>query len=91
MTVTSIDAHWVGRAIDIQAGDFVLLPSGTLSEGKNVHPVRDDAQGVLYSGVTPGIGRFYHPSTKWAAFVRVSRQGYVGRSIFRHLEEPDND
>lgn len=86
-----IDEHWSERAIDVHVGDFVQLPAGVLHEGDCVRLHEQKQSGSLFRAVCPGTGRFYHPFTGWAAYVRVSRKNYVGRSIFRHLEDPDDD
>lgn len=86
-----VDSYWSERSIDIQIGDYIHLPVNIVNEGNCVHRQEQDANGSLYCGVTPGIGRFYQPDTGWSAFVRVSRREYVGRNMFRHLEDSDND
>jgi len=85
-----VDEQWGGRPIDAAVGDLLLLPSGTSTEGPFCEKRAVLTHGVLYQAVTPGIGRFESPSG-WAAFVRVSRKHYEGRSIFRHLEEVEYD
>lgn len=84
-----VDAYWSEQAIDIQVGDLIQLPADVVSEGNYVCFYKQSEHGSLFCGAAPGLGRFYQPSTGWAAYVRVSRRGYAGRSIFRHLEDPD--
>ena len=86
-----VDTSWMGRAVDIEVGDLVLLPPGTFAEGNCVQLVHEDFEEVLYCGNQPGIGRFEHRNSGWASFVRVSRKGYTGLSEFRHLEEQEDD
>lgn len=86
-----VDTQWDGRAIDIQVGDLVQLPADVVGEGMCVSLSEQGKEGLLFRGAVPGVGRFHQPSTGWSASVRVSRRGYVGRSIFRHLEEADYD
>lgn len=85
-----VDEHWTGRPVDAAVGDFLILPPNTLAEGPFCEKRSVLKHGVLYQAVTPGIGRF-ESSSGWAAFVRVSRKHYEGRSIFRHLEEVEYD
>jgi len=85
-----VDEQWSGRPVDTAVGDFLLLPPGTSTEGPFCERRAEIEQGVLFQAVTPGVGRF-ESSTGWAAFVRVSRKHYEGRSMFRHLEEVDYD
>jgi hypothetical protein len=85
-----VDEQWTGRPVDTSVGDLLLLPPKTSIEGLFCEKRAVLKNGVLYQAVTPGIGRFESPSG-WAAFVRVSRKYYEGRSIFRHLEEAEID
>jgi hypothetical protein len=85
-----VDERWSGRPVDAAVGDLLMLPPGTSTEGPFCEKRAVLTHGVLYQAVTPGIGRFESPSG-WAAFVRVSRKHYEGRSIFRHLEEVKYD
>jgi hypothetical protein len=89
--VVLVDSAWSGRAIDLQVGDFVLAMPQTVSEKPCVGPVRGDYQGTLLQAAAPGLGRICHPVSGWSAFVRVSRRGYVGRGIFRHEEEVEDE
>ena len=41
----------------------------------------------VFMAIKQGIGRLYNDSLEFASFVRVTRQDYIGRSIYRHLEE----
>jgi hypothetical protein len=85
-----VDAHWTGRTIDIQVGDRVWVPKGSQSEGRCIRLIQAHQKGDLFVGETPGIGRLYHTGAKWSAYVRVSRRHYVGRCMYRHLEDPDD-
>jgi hypothetical protein len=85
-----VDEQWAGRPVDASAGDFILLPPASSAEGLCCEFRADLKQGTLFQAVTPGVGRF-ESSSGWAAFVRVSRKHYEGRSIFRHLEEVGHD
>jgi Zn-dependent peptidase ImmA (M78 family) len=87
-----VDNYWTNRAIDIQLGDMVLLPKGVIQKGDKSKLLSiADRSGELFQGVLPGIGQFYNPSNGWSAFLRVSKPGFIGRSIFRHLDDPDYD
>lgn len=89
-TTWVVDAHWGNRAIDVDAGDLIFVHGQPSSEGSCVQHVLDTEGGRLLRAVQPGIGRLVNGSA-WSAFVRVSRQGFVGRSLFRHLEEADDE
>ena len=89
--LTVVDLHWPNHAIDIQVGDLILAPPEVICEGNSVELVEQNAARTILRGYTPGRARLVHPPTGWAAFTRVSRREYVGRSIFRHLEEADDE
>jgi hypothetical protein len=83
-----VDACWDSvRAVDLQVGDFAVLPRGTRLEGSigNVVSAHNE---VALRTVQPGIGRLVRDG--WTTYLRVSRRSYVGRALFRHLEEPDD-
>lgn len=87
-----VDTQWEGRAIDAQVGDLILLPPGTLNEGANVSLLNESPAGSLYEAVAQGVGRLFNPVNEWVAFIRVAKKNFVGRSIYRHLEDcPDGD
>lgn len=89
-TVWVVDAHWADRAIDVELGDLIFVHGRPSCEGICVEAVLDTEGGRLFRSKQPGIGRFEHGSS-WSAFVRVSRRGFVGRSLYRHREEADDD
>ena len=85
-TVWVVDRHWTGRPIDIEVGDFVFVHGRANLEGVCIERATDRKEGMLLRARRPGLGRLELESG-WSAFVRVSSRGFVGRSIFRHLEE----
>jgi hypothetical protein len=88
--VVVVDPCWSGRPVDIEVGDFMMLPSGIDFAGDCIELVEERAGGVILRGVAPGAtGQLARVSAGWGAFVRVSRRGYFGRNRFRHLEDPD--
>jgi Zn-dependent peptidase ImmA (M78 family) len=84
-----VGEKWTDRAVDVQVGDLILLPSGTHHEAKNLRVVEETKAAVLLAATAPGIGRVYRPESGWAAFVRASRRNYVGLGPYRHWEDPD--
>ena len=84
-----VGEKWTDRAVDMQVGDLLMLPPDTLHEAANLRMVEQTASAMLLAATAPGIGRVYRSGSDWAAFVRVSRKGYVGRGAYRHWEDPD--
>ena len=90
--VVLVDESWVGaRAVDVQVGDYVVCPLGTRVDGLALSTAQERDRTVQFRAAHPGISRIERGRTGWAAFVRVSRRYFVGRSIFRHLEEVSDD
>ena len=86
----SVDQHWTGRAIDVEIADLVFVQGRPTIEGDCLAQVQEMRDGRLFRARQPGIGKFCD-GDGWSAFVRVSRRAFVGRSIFRHLEEGDDE
>jgi len=82
-----VDGFWKGRPIDLEVGDIVHAPSDVTCEGTCLVHIESTASGELFEASRPGHGRLANTATGWASFVRVSRHFFVGRSIYRHLEE----
>lgn len=86
-----VDRSWTSVAVDLQVGDFAIVPTDTKLEGKSATISSSNEFGLLIEGRQPGISRLESHDASWAAFVRVSRRDFIGRSIYRHLEDPDVD
>lgn len=84
-----VGEKWTDRAVDVQVGDLMLLPSGVCYEADNLRVVEETERITLLSATEPGVGRVHRPESRWAAFVRVSRRNYVGLGPYRHWEDPD--
>ena len=89
-TAVVVDAHWTGRAVDVEVGDLIFVRGGAHSEGACIEPSLDVDHGRLFRAARPGIGRLEAGAT-WSAFVRVSRRDYVGRAPYRHWEEAGDE
>ena len=89
-TVWIADEYWTGRPIDIEVGDLIFVLGRPRLEGCCVERVADKDEGRLIGARQPGIGRL-EDSSGWSAFIRVSRREFIGRSLFRHQEEVDDE
>ena len=85
-TVWVVDRHWYDRTIDVEVGDLVFLHEKPFCEGDCVTPEPDTRSDRLFRVVQPGIARMEDKSG-WSAFIRASRRAYVGRGVFKYLEE----
>lgn len=83
------DEHWLGRAIDCEVGDYLILPPRTQMEGQLIAVDGNNKRTIIHTQ-SSGVARVSNEMLGWAAFVRVSPHGYVGRSCYRFEEEvPD--
>ena len=89
-TVVVVDAHWTGRAVDVEVGNLIFVRGGAQSEGSCIESSSDLEHGRLFRATGPGIGRLEAGST-WSVFVRVSRRDYVGRALYRHWGEAEDE
>ena len=89
-TVWIADEYWTGRSIDVEVGDLIFVLGRPRLEGGCVEHVADRDGGRLICARQPGIGRL-EDGSGWSAFIRVSRREFVGRSLFRHQEEGDDE
>lgn len=85
--VIPIDSNWSGRPIDIFMDDVVVLSERIDYAGQCITTDHSDSHQTILKGIAPGIGQIHFIGTEKSLFIRVSRKGYVGRSIYRHLEE----
>ena len=89
-TIMVVDAHWTGRALDVEVDDLIFVLGEAQSEGTCIESFADLENGKVFMATTPGIGRLTD-SISWSAFVRVSRRQYVGRALYRHWEESGDE
>ncbi len=85
-----VDRAWRARAVDIEVGDIVVLDAPITVSGACVRLDGGDDSQVIVVAVQPGTGHL-DGSGGWATYVRVRRSRFEGRSIFRHLEETDDE
>ena len=86
-----VDHFWEKVAVDLQVGEQAILPRGAVVEQKVVSVLGEVESGLLVQGRRAGTEQTCVPELSWSAFVRVSRAEDVGRSLFRHLEDPDDN
>ncbi|MFO0617211.1 MAG: ImmA/IrrE family metallo-endopeptidase [Polyangiaceae bacterium] len=84
-----VEEHWIGRSVDVDVGDMVILPKGTLVDADILKQLGSHAQGLLLQAVRPGCATAR--SSSWKGSLRVGRAGYEGRAQYRYLGEEDDD
>lgn len=85
-----VDEKWESVAIDVQIGDYLILPKGSIAETHAVQLIDNHELGVIAKATRAGKCQIASPDNEWSAFVRISKKEYAGRGIFRHLEDPEN-
>jgi hypothetical protein len=83
------DLRWRKVAIDIEVGDYTVVPDRVDVRGESARPVGDCRYGRIILGIRPGLTQLVAENDDWAAMVRVSRKQFTGRGAYRHLEDPD--
>ena len=91
--VVIADAHWHGRAVDMEVGDLLVLPAevalddcskfqtiGTV-DGQNVYRARSRG----YTRACQSTG------DEWAANIRVAGKQFEGIARYRFLEDPEEE
>jgi len=84
-----VDKAWRKVAADLQVGDVALIEANVTIEGRSARVAGRCGVGTLVEAIAPGISLAQSREAEWAVSVRVRRKDFEGRSIYRHLEDPD--
>lgn len=85
-----VDESWDSQMpIDLEVGDRVLTLFPSRAEGDRLAAEPHTGGGTILEAIKPGLARILSVKDSWVAFVRISKRGFTGRSIYRHLEDPD--
>lgn len=93
--VTVVDEGWENRPIDLHIGDHLLLTipitvqNHCLLETVDVACNPGHSQGQLFRATRQGHGILVCDDR--TLDIRVTRQGFAGRSIYRHLDDPEDN
>lgn len=85
------DHAWTKVPLDMQTGELAIVPRGATIDGISAQVVNESKLGTIVQAIEPGISRAHNGDYSWATFIRVSRKNFEGRSLYRHLEDPDVD
>ena len=85
--LTIIDEFWRMDNIDIEVGDLVLLPHNSSALSDNAMFIKTINEGMLYKVTKPGIINITINGIIDAVNLRIMRKNYIGRSIYKNLEE----
>jgi len=88
VSMIMVDTFWVGRAINLKVGDFLLAPINFELEAAKSLRIVEEVKGLLkFEAIAPGYNRIFESTSGWTADIRVSRKNYVGLARYRFLEE----
>jgi len=86
------DAAWRTVPIDMEVGDFAVLPNSIRLAGSSAGVAGDCLYGTVVEALRPGLTQaVMNDPDGFAAMIRVSRRQFTGRGLYRHLEDPDED
>jgi Zn-dependent peptidase ImmA (M78 family) len=81
-----IDFHSQLKTIDLEEGNYIILPKNARIEGDHLNEYRKTSLGTGYIAVKPVIVRVSSSDRSVDSFVRIQRQRYIGLAEYRHLE-----
>jgi Zn-dependent peptidase ImmA (M78 family) len=84
------DENWSTVPIDLEVGDYAIVPNDVSLNGKSAKIVQKCQFGEVVEAIQPGITQAVG-APDWAHMIRVSRKQFTGRGAFRHLEEEDEN
>ena len=88
--VVVVDERSSDAAIDVRVGDYLLAPSGSSSVNDAVVTEVTMPDATLLRARRAGLSGIQTAPCSAVGAIRVARANYVGRAIFRHLEDPDD-
>ncbi len=88
-SLTVVDQASLDVAVDLRVGDHLLAPpdSAPVNQALQIQSVKPT--GTLFRACRPGLSGVQFQPEPTVGVVRIARAGYVGRAVFRHLEDPD--
>lgn len=81
-----IDCQSAISTVDLETGDYLIVPQHAIIEGTSMMAVGETDFGVAYKAKYSGISRGFSTEVERGFFVRIQKKGYVGLAEFRHLE-----
>jgi len=78
---------WIGRAVDCEISDCIVLPKGCSIEGLNKFNIVESREVLVVQAASPGLARA--TSDSWSSYIRISPARYIGRACYRFEEEVD--
>jgi Zn-dependent peptidase ImmA (M78 family) len=74
------------QVVDLEVGNFIILPSSVTVEGTRLRKSMTTSSGVVYIAEKPGIDRVIGTKKDESYFIRIQNAAYIGLAEYRHLE-----
>lgn len=85
------DEHWVAKPVDVSESDLILLSGSFVVKGSCVERIEQSGGKTLVRAEHAGIGEAVAASSNRRIPIRVSRKNYVGRGIYRFMEDAESE
>jgi hypothetical protein len=90
-----VDEHWKTPILDVLVGDTILAPLDWQVSGDNLTTQRPATPALpqscqILQAIRQGESTLANFAAGMMIRVRTSSQGFVGRAIYRHLDDPDD-
>lgn len=89
--LTIADLPGYNGTIDLRVGDYLLTRNDTCATNDALERMVSTDGRTLLRATRPGLSGLHCKDDSPITAVRIARVGYVGRAIFRHLEDPEDD
>jgi len=85
-----LDAQSLSATADVRVGDYLHAPTGARPVNDALAVEVTTEAGTLLRATRPALSGIQCGPESTIGVVRIARTGYIGRAIFRHLEDPDD-
>lgn len=90
--VVFADHFWLGRPIDLEIDDMLVLPQNFyLPEGPYIQKVGAVCGWNTYVAAKTGYTKAFCNEPRWASHIRIAPKEFEGLARFRFYEEPEGD
>ena len=84
-----IDNMWSTSSIEIEVGDRIIIENDGKVEGQALAILNNDDRKPIYNAASPGLSIITSKDSSARIAVRVWKESFQGRSIYRYLSDPD--
>src|SRR5665213_336788 len=89
--MTVVDSAWRKVGIDFQVGAVGVVAMSLKLVGSCARVADTTRLGTVVEAVKPGVMMIQTIDESWTSSLRVRRKDFHGRSLYRHMEDPDVD